>query len=130
MNTRVYRFDPLDRAVLFGRTRNELIAIAVGGTAWLASTITRAAPLPGLVVLSACVAVSLAPVGRGSVVGWWPTWFGWFIRDRRQRRWYRPLNLATATSDVQPELPPWLAGLSIINNPGGGAGIADRSAGT
>jgi hypothetical protein len=130
MNTRVYRFDPLDRAVLFGRTRNELIAIAVGGTAWLASTITRAAPLPGLVVLAGCVAVSLAPAGRGSVVGWWPTWFGWFVRDRRHRRWYRPLHLATATGDMRPELPPWLAGLSIISHPGGGAGIADRSAGT
>ena len=32
--------------------------------------------------------------------------------------------------NIQPELPPWLAGLSIITNPGGGAGIADRSAGT
>jgi hypothetical protein len=114
----VYRFDLLDRGVLFGRTRNELVVIAVGGTVWLASTITRTAPVPGLAVLAVCLAVSLAPAGRGSVVGWWPTWFGWFVRDRLHRRWYRPLHLATATpGDVQPELPPWLAGLSIIHNP-------------
>lgn len=131
MNARVFRFDLLDRGVLFGRTRNELLVIAFGGCAWLATTVTRTGPLPGLALLAICLVVSFAPAGRGSVVGWAPTWFGWFVRDRRHRRWYRPLHLTTATAIGQPVLPPWLGGLSIVTNPTGtSAVIADRAAGT
>ena len=82
-------------------------------------------------VLAVCFAVSVAPAGRGSVVGWMPTWYGWYIRDRNSRAWVRPLHLATATTGVQPVLPSWLAGLTIITNPTGTtAAIADRTANT
>lgn len=65
---RGYRFDPLDRGVLFGRTRNELITIGTGALVWLISTVLRTATLASLVFLAVTVVVSLAPAGHGGVV--------------------------------------------------------------
>ena len=126
---RMFRLDPLDRGVLFGFTRRQVVVLAVAIVAFLASTITRRHQLPTGITAAVLVAAAVAPVGGVSLVDWVPIWAGWLTT--RPRRWSRPLHLLTVGANPnQPPLPSWLAGLTLVTHPDEAwGGVQDVSVG-
>ena len=123
-----YRFDPLDRSVLLGLGWIQVGVIAVAAVIWFVAVLARWPIIPVSVVFGLLAACAVAPVGGQPVCTWVPVIVGWVARPARARRWFRPLHLLSgAESAGQPVLPPWLAGLSLIELPQGWGAIRDRS---
>ena len=127
---RMYRFDLLDRTGVFlGFGLVQLGLLGLGG---LASTlaVTTGLPLPVAAAPAlVAAAVALGRAGGERLVDVIPVAIGWVLH-RRGRRWHAPLHLLTAQGDGtdQPPLPPFLAGVRLIEAPGewgrlAGAGV-------
>jgi hypothetical protein len=127
---RMYRFDLLDRTGVF--LGFGLVQLGVLGAGGFASTmaVTGGLPLPvaaAPVILAAGLA--LGRVGGERLVDFVPVLVRW-IGGRRRRRWLAPLHLfdPAAEGDQQPALPPFLAGIHLLEAPGdwgrlAGAGV-------
>ena len=132
VGSRTYRFDALDRGIVGRLGRTQLVVLAACGMAGFTSVLSHRYVPVTVVVLTVGLAVTIPERGGMPVVGWLPVWVRWFVRDRRRRRWYRPLHLTTAGLHVdQPSLPRWLGGLRLVGHPTDGYGIVhDTDAGT
>ncbi len=123
-----YRFDPLDRSVLLGLGWVQVGVIAVAAVIWFIAVLARWPIIPVSVVFGLLAACAVAPVGGQPVCTWVPVIVGWVARPARARRWFQPLHLLTGAEPAgQPALPPWLAGLSLVEVPQGWGAIRDRS---
>lgn len=123
-----YRFDPLDRSVLLGLGWTQVGVIGVAAVIWFIAVLARWPIIPVSAVFALMAACAVAPVGGQPVCTWVPVVVGWVARPARARRWFRPLHLLTGSEPAgQPVLPPWLAGLSLLEVPQGWGAIRDRS---
>jgi hypothetical protein len=133
----MFRFDLLDRTGVFlGFGIAQLGLLGVGG---LASTlaVTAGLPLP-LAAAPALLglALSVGRVGGERLVDWLPVAVRWAL-GRGRRRWLSPLHLLAPDhdADAAPALPPFLAGIELLEAPGdwgrlAGAGVVhDTSTG-
>ena len=120
-----YRFDPLDRSVVFGLGWSQLAVLGVGSLCWFVAVMARLPIIPATAVFGLTCAFALAPVMGQPACTWVPTVAAWVGHPSRARRWYRPLHLTTATAEAQPVLPPWLAGLSLVDVPAGWGAVWD-----
>jgi len=129
---RTYRFDPLDRGVVFGLGVSQLAIMGMSGALWLVAMITRVPFLLPTLVLAVAWALALVPVNGQPLAMWLPI-VGRWLAGGRQRRWFRPLQLLTAEEldRLAPALPPFLRGLELIALDAVGWGaIRDRGEGT
>ena len=133
---RMYRFDLLDRTGVFlGFGLVQLGLLGVGG---LASTLAVTAALPLPVAAAPALtglALAVGRVGGERLVDWLPVAARWVL-GRRRRRWFAPLHLLTASRDgtEQPALPPFLAGICLLEAPSdwgrlAGAGVIHDTSG-
>jgi len=123
-----YRFDPLDKSVLLGLGWTQVCVIGAAAVVWFVAVLARWPIIPVSVVFGLMAACAVAPVAGQPVCSWVPVVLGWVGRPGRARRWYRPLHLLSGSEpDGQPPLPPWLAGLSLIEAPQGWGAIRDRA---
>ncbi|MHB8463754.1 MAG: SCO6880 family protein [Acidimicrobiales bacterium] len=127
---RSYRFDPLDRSIVFGLGLSQLIVAGVTGAVWFVAVLARVPLIPVTLALGVPAAVALVPVRGQPLCSWAPVVVGWMTRG--SRRWERPLHLLVPGegSATGPALPPWLAGLEIIAAAAGWGAVRDRTAGT
>jgi hypothetical protein len=134
---RMYRFDLLDRTGVF--LGFGLVQLAVLGAGGLASTLAVTAGLP--LPIAAPPALLAAGLAIGRVRGerfldLVPVLARW-VAGRRRRRWLAPLHLLdpTAEPNQKPALPPFLAGIHLLEAPAdwgrlAGAGVVhDTSSG-
>lgn len=117
---RMYRFDLLDRTGVF--LGFGLIQLGLLGGGGLASTLALTAGAPiAVAAIPALVAVAIAVgrVGGERLVDWLPVAVHW-IASRRRRRWLAPLNLLHPGEEPAktPALPPFLAGIELVEAPG------------
>lgn len=123
-----YRFDPLDRSVLLGLGWIQVGVIGVAAVVWFVAVLARWPIIPVSVVFGLLAACAVAPVGGQPVCTWVPVILGWVARPARARRWFQPLHLLRGAEPAgQPALPPWLAGLSLVELPQGWGAIRDRA---
>jgi hypothetical protein len=127
---RSYRFDPLDRSIVFGLGLSQLIVAGVTGAAWFVAVLAGVALIPVTLALGVPAAMAVIPLGGQPLCSWAPVALGWVTR--RSRRWERPLHLLVPGEGPRagPALPPWLAGLEIIDVSAGWGAVRDRTAGT
>ena len=116
---RMYRFDLLDRTGVF--LGFGLVQLGLLGAGGLASTLAVTAGLPLPVAAApalAALGLAVGRVGGERLVDWLPVAVRWVL-GRRRRQWLAPLHLFTAASDgrEQPALPPFLAGIHLIEAP-------------
>ena len=133
---RMYRFDLLDRTGVF--LGFGLVQLALLGTGGLASTLAVTAGLPLPVAAApalATLALAVGRVGGERLVDWLPVAVRWML-GRHRRRWLAPLHLLSAAQDgrEQPALPPFLAGIRLLEAPSewgrlAGAGVVHDSSG-
>lgn len=115
---RMYRFDLLDRTGVF--LGFGLAQLALLGTGGLASTVAVTAGVPVVAAAAPAVAaavVALAKVRGERLVDWAPVLVRW-ATGRQRRRWRSPLTLSGPGVAGGAAMPPFLAGVAIVEAPG------------
>jgi hypothetical protein len=133
---RMYRFDLLDRTGVF--LGFGLIQLGLLGAGGLASTLAITTGVPLLVASMPAIfalAVAAGRVHGERLVDWLPVAVRWLV-GRRRRQWLAPLHLLEPESEPgsAPSLPPFLAGVDLLEAPAewarlAGSGVVHDTAG-